>query len=127
MAVIMSRETSLTFMAIIGLLIGGWLIARSWGDAEGRAVQPNELPEMVFVCRESGDMFVGRARPIPAIHPHSGRPTLMQGWYCPERQHWVAGPSYEEVQRTGQPPVSPRRRLPLLEQGPIPADAPRLP
>ena len=84
------------------------------------AVQP--LADMVFVCKESGEVFIGQPRPTPAPHPETGRETVMPGLYSPAKKTWIAGPPLETLQRAAGGPVGTKQQ-PLLRDGPIPETA----
>ncbi len=112
------------WLALAGIVAGGWLISLQLQSADSSSpVLAEELATAVFVCRESGEIFVGKVRTTPAVHPKTGRPTLMPGLYAPDQQKWVAGPSFEELQRSTPEMKSAKTKTPLLREGPIPATA----
>lgn len=112
------------WLALAAVVAGGWLITMQLRPADHSApVQSEELATVVFVCRESGEVFVGKVRATPAMHPVTGRPTLMPGLYAPDQQKWVAGPSFEELQRATPLMKSAKGKTPLLREGPIPPTA----
>ena len=51
----------------------------------------------VYICRETGDLFVGRGETAPQIHPESGRATLWPALYCPQCEAWTASPPTERL------------------------------
>jgi hypothetical protein len=111
------------WLALAGVFGGGWLIVRAMDGDRSRPVSRDELPTMVFVCRESHELFVGPARATPAPHPSTEKPTLMPGWYCPKCQTWHAGPPSDVAARAPEKVVCRKTRTPLLREGPKPKDA----
>lgn len=109
--------------ALGGVVFGGWLIYSALATDRSTPVSPEELPEMVFVDRQTGELFVGQARPTPAAHPQTGALQLMPGWYCPSCQTWHAGPAFDQMDRLTTPVLCPKTRTPLLREGPRPASA----
>jgi hypothetical protein len=108
-----------------------WLItmcAMAWGCTnDGGPVQVSELTELVFVCQQSQEVFVGKARTTPAAHPATGQPTLMPGLYCERCRVWRAGLPVEQLQRSPEAANCPKTRQPMSLTGPPPTSANRLP
>lgn len=117
------RDPRLWLVLVVIVAAGGLISWQLRGSDQSAPVTQDELEDAVFVCRESGAVFVGKVRPTPATHPSTGKPTLMPGLYDTRKQAWVAAPPFElqQKQRTvgqgGQP---------LERTGPIPPDAPRI-
>jgi len=111
------------WLALGGVLLGGWLIVRAMDRDRSAPVRPDELPTMVFVDRDSKELFVGRARATPAKHPKTDQTTLLPGWYCPQCQTWHGGPPSDAAGRGPEKVLCPKTRAPLLREGPMPADA----
>lgn len=110
-------------VTIVLVVLSGWFLWGRMGSAPRETpVDAEDLETIVFVCRESGELFVGKVRPTPAAHPATGRPTLMPGLYDSKSQRWVAGPPLEQWQR--QPP---RPGSTMQPTGPLPAEATQLP
>ena len=56
--------------------------------------------EMVFVDVESGSPVTAPpSTDLPAVHPDTGRRTLMPGLHCASCQKWHPAPPLEELQR----------------------------
>lgn len=90
----MSRQFIL--WTILGVLGGGALLAASsfwWKDAHAHAGSPST----VYVCRNSGDLFIGRGPSGPQIHPETGLATLFPGLYCPQCDDWKTSPPPERL------------------------------
>lgn len=110
--------------ALLAVFVAGVAVSRNFID-ETNSGLPNEadLVQMVLICRESGELFVGSARPTPAAHPKTGALTLLPAMYCPKDQHWHAAPAPELVQGRHQPIYCPGSKTPMTLTGPIPASA----
>jgi hypothetical protein len=112
-----------TWLALGGLMLGGWLIVSAIDGDRSAPVTAEELPTMVFVDRDSQQMFVGTARATPAAHPQTGQPTLLPGLYCPKCQTWHAGPPSDASARRPASVLCPKTRVPLQPEGPHPSSA----
>lgn len=91
------------------------------GCGSSASSQP-EVPRVVFVCKESGEVFVGPARATPAVHPVTGKATIMPGLYSPQKQVWMAAPPLETQQRSAAQSTNPAASR-LQREGPIPDTA----
>lgn len=113
------------WLALAGLSVGGYLLASQ--VAGGSApVSDEERQTLVFVCRDTGDLFVGKSRNTPAARPDNGQTTLLPGWYCPKCATWHTGPALDEWQRRPTPVLCPKTRTPLERTGPMPNGAPTI-
>lgn len=104
-----------------GCLCIAWLVMAGCG-CNNSSDTGQQLADMVFVCKESGEVFVGKPRPTPAPHPVTGRETVMPGLYSPAKKSWIAGPPLDTLQRAQGGPVGTKQQ-PLLRDGPIPETA----
>ncbi len=118
----MFRDIKL-WLALGSLALGGWLIVSAIERDRSPPATADELPQMVFVCRESHEMFVGAARATPAKHPRTEQLTLLPGWYCPKCQSWHAGPPSDAASRQPDKVLCPKTRVRLRREGPLPKDA----
>jgi hypothetical protein len=115
------------WLALAGLSVGGYLLGSQVLGGDGSApVTDDELTTLVFVCRDTGDLFTGKARETPAAHPATGRATLQPGWYCPTCETWHGGPSLADWQRRPTPVLCPKTKQPLERTGPMPDAAPAI-
>lgn len=106
-----------------------WLIGMAFGilaagcgtsppAAETAAVPASA--EITYLDRESQQLVRGpRQEKSPAVHPTTGRATLVQAFYCPECREWQAGPPPELRSRSPLGPVCAKHRIPLQEDGPL--------
>jgi hypothetical protein len=51
----------------------------------------------VYICRATGELFVGPGKIVPQIHPATGRATLWPALYCPRCETWSASPPTERL------------------------------
>ena len=118
----MKLLASFALVILIGLIV--WMNFRP--DASTAARHLADIPQVVFVCRDTGELFLGQARPTPARHPKTGQPTLLLGLYCPQCQEWRIAPAVEQLQHQSRPRCR-KCRSPLELAGPLPSDAVELP
>lgn len=60
---------------------------------------------------------------FPAVHPETGRPTLMPALNCPECRKWYPVPPLEELVRIPGATHCPRTGTQLIPDGPLPDEA----
>jgi hypothetical protein len=60
---------------------------------------------------------------IPAMHPRTGKRTLMPAVYCPKCRRWRQAPPIEQMQRDPKSMVCPKDGTALTADGPIPEDS----
>src|SRR5690606_15223202 len=59
----------------------------------------------------------------PAVHPRTGRKTLMPALYCPRCQKWHPVPPVEQLQRSPRARQCPKTGVALVANGPVPESA----
>ncbi len=91
------------------------------GTAESNAAAP-----VVYVCRETGDVFLGETQVVPQIHPDTQRGTLFPGLYCPQCQTWKPAPPIDRLHRQPEMLNCPACQTPRSFEGEIPEDAQHL-
>ena len=76
-----------------------------------------DRPPVVFVCRETGALFLTRDPAVPQVHPDTDRATLWPGLYCPDCERWTAAPPMDKVY--GKPDMlhCPKCRTPRVLDG----------
>lgn len=82
------------------------------------AVPDDQLQEIVYVDRETGDTFLLRARTSPEIHPETGEPTLVPGMYCERCRSWKPVGPLELLQTSRIVHKCPVHKIPLLREKP---------
>ena len=107
---------SLIVLALVvsGLLLYPILVGGS------SAVPDKLLQEIVYVDRESGEVFLLRARSSPEFHPETGEQTLIPGMYCEKCKAWKAVGPLETLQSSKVPHKCRIHKIPLVKDGPIP-------
>ena len=80
---------------------------------------------MVYVdtaSRKKEAMVMEVADHFPAVHPRTGKRTLMPAMYCPKCAKWHPVPPPEQINRTPQATVCPKTGAALTFDGPWPAE-----
>lgn len=57
---------------------------------------------------------------VPAVHPETGKRTLMPALYCPACERWHPTPAFDKLQRTPGAGRCPDDGTPLTSDGPWP-------
>jgi uncharacterized protein YbaR (Trm112 family) len=79
--------------------------------------------KMVFVDTETMTAVVaGISDAVPAVHPGTGKRTLMPGLYCPHCKKWYPAPAPEQINRQPGAALCPRTKTPLVVDGPWPQE-----
>lgn len=87
----------------------------------GSTTVPDELlQEFVYVDKDSGDVFLLRARSSPELNPETGEPTLVPGMYCEKCNAWKPVGPIEMLQTSRVPRVCPVHKTTLSLDGPLP-------
>ena len=107
-------------LSIAGLLIAGRMLYPAFAGDGSSPVRDEELQEIVYVCRESGETFPLRAKASPEKHPRTGRLTLMPGLYCAKCGVWRASPPLDVLQQDLSARLCPKDRTPMSVAGPAP-------
>jgi rubredoxin len=114
------------FWMICGTLGGGVLLAAAslWWKRSAQA--DSRPPPTVYVCRKTGELFVGKGKPGPQIHPDTGLATLFPGLYCPQCGVWKASPPSERLFRHPELLNCPSCKSPRRFDGDVPEGTPEL-
>jgi hypothetical protein len=100
-----------------GFALGAIVLIQS-SDPDGES-----LHRSVFVCRETGELFLAAGMPAPGIHPDTGRATLWPALYCPECETWSASPPIERIYGHVDLLDCPKCRMRRTFDGPPPEEA----
>ena len=106
--------TGLALIVISGLMIYPVLLGGSSN------VPDDQLQEVVYVDRETGDTFLLRARSSPEINPDTGDTTLIPGMYCEKCRAWKPVGPLELLQTSRIAHKCPVHKIPLVREGPLP-------
>ena len=98
------------------------LVACPLAGCAADAASDDALPDtMVYVDSETRQPVVAeRSAETPAVHPDTGRRTLMPGLFCTTCQKWHPAPPLEELQRNPEARQCPTCKGPLTADGPTP-------
>lgn len=110
------------WLAIGGLFLAGRLLYPVLAGERSASVRDEQRQKFVFICRESGEMFVMRAKNTVEKHPRTEQPTLMPGLYCPQCQKWRASPPVSVLQQNPSASICPIHRTAMTNNGPLPAE-----
>jgi hypothetical protein len=89
-----------------------WLVRPGQADASA-------VPDVVHVCRETGQLIIAPPQPTPAINPRTGRATLYRALYCRACGRWHAVPPSEAGGGNPLSNLCPRHRQPMSAEGPL--------
>lgn len=113
----------------------GWIVASLFAcgvaitaASTWRRTTPSEenLIPVLFVCRETGTMFLTRDPAVPQLHPDTGKATLWPGLYCTTCERWTPSPPMDRSY--GKPDMlnCPKCRTLRSFEGEIPDDVSEL-
>ena len=108
-----------TYLALASVVIGG-LACYPVLFGSSKTVPDELLQEIVYVDKESGDVFLLPARSSPEVHPETGEPTLIPGMYCEKCNAWKPVGPMEMLQTSRVPLVCPLHKTPMSIEGPLP-------
>lgn len=79
--------------------------------------------QMVYYDRATQKAVVYNiSRNIPALHPHTGQPTLVPALYCSQCQKWFPAPPIEVRERNPKAVICPKKHR-LTPDGPWPEES----
>lgn len=87
--------------AVVALGIAAWLIAPFVMPARPPAASEDAIPQITYVCKESGEVFTLRMTGEVLEHPTTGKPTLVPAVYDAKRKKWKPGPPLEIMHKQG--------------------------
>ena len=87
--------------AVVAACLAAWLVVPALLPARPPTVNEEEIAEIRYVCRESGEVFSRRATAAVLPHPATGRPTLVPAVYDSRTKRWKPGPPPEVMHRRG--------------------------
>lgn len=108
------------WIAVGLLLFAGRMIYPVVAGDRSTPVREDQRQNFVFVCRESGETFVRRAKNPIEKHPRTGQTTLMPGLYCSECQKWRASPPVDILQQNPSAGLCTTHRIAMTSTGPLP-------
>lgn len=111
-----------------GLIVGGILLLGVLAAAarSKNSASTADLPPTVYICRESKEIFFSSLPLSEALHPETGRATLVAAVYCPECETWQPGPPIERRYGNSESLDCPKCRSLRSFTGDLPAEATEL-
>jgi hypothetical protein len=95
------------------------------GCSHEEAADTGRQHQMVYVDTDTNEALVADVNAeFPAIHPTTGKHTLMPGLYCPVCKKWHAVPSPEQINRMPNAARCPKTGATLSIEGPWPKQQP---
>ncbi|MGI6416608.1 MAG: hypothetical protein ACOX1P_13130 [Thermoguttaceae bacterium] len=102
------------------LLLGALALV---GCGKRQPIGPDRQGRMVYVDTASGEaLAMDIAGEFPAIHPRTGKRTLMPALYCPKCGKWHPVPPPDQINRTARAAQCPKTGEPLTPDGPWPGE-----
>lgn len=80
--------------------------------------ETHEAADIVYVCRETGDVMKAPAGPTPALNPKTGKRTLVRGLYCSKCGEWKPSPPSSAFQSNPRHLRCAKDGTPLATDGP---------
>ena len=74
----------------------------------------------VYFCRETQKPVVAAVQPTPAVHPATGRKTLIRALYCLRCKKWRAIPTDHAVNGNPLATKCPKHKCAMTADGPFP-------
>ncbi len=112
------------WLSLIGLFLAGRMLYPALAGDRSAAPRETELQEVVYVCRQSGETFVLRAKEPVEKHPRTGQASLMPGLYCEKCRQWRPSPPLDVLQQDLSARLCPKDRTVMIADGPKPQSAP---
>ena len=87
--------------AIVAAGMGAWLIVPAVVPARPPRVAEELIPEIMYVCKETGEVFPRKLTAATLLSPTTGTPTLVPAIYDKKAKKWKPGPPLDVMQRRG--------------------------
>ncbi|MBL8849436.1 MAG: hypothetical protein JNG89_07120 [Planctomycetaceae bacterium] len=97
------------------------LLMLSGCGGDSVAESPVAVQQVYFDVQSKRAVVAEASTETPAVHPETGRRTLMPALYCTQCAAWRAAPPLQELQRNPQARLCPKCKGPLAADGPLPA------
>lgn len=101
------------------VIIGSMIILCGGLSGCGAEAPANET-NVIYICRETNELIRAPRQPTPAVHPETGRKTLVPALYCKQCEQWRAVPPSQAFNRNPLSLKCPKHKGPLSPDGPIP-------
>lgn len=105
------KRLVILLMPVLGMVFLG-----CGGDS---AVETSSEPDVAYLCSETKELVLAPKQAVPAIHPETGRATLMRALYCAQCEQWHAVPPPDVYSGNPLGYPCPKHRTAMQEQGPL--------
>jgi hypothetical protein len=89
------------WLAVVALAVAAWSIAPFVFPPRVPAVAEELIPQIRYVCRKSGEVFMLPLTGDVVDNPKTGEPTLVPAVYDARGNKWRPGPPLEVMRRQG--------------------------
>jgi len=93
--------------AVVAFGVAACLLGPSVLPARAPTVAADSIPEVRYICTETGEVFTRRLTAAALPHPTTGNPTLVPAVFDPKKKTWKPGPPLEVMHRQGRLRPSP--------------------
>ena len=87
--------------AAVAFGLAAFLLGPAVFPVRAPAVAEESIPEIRYVCTETGEVFMRRLTAAALPHPTTGKATLVPAVYDRKKKTWKAGPPPEIMHRRG--------------------------
>ena len=87
--------------AVVAFGLAAFLLVPAILPARAPAVAEDSIPEIHYVCTETGEVFKRRLTAAALPHPTTGEATLVPAVYDRKKKTWKAGPPLDVMHRRG--------------------------
>ncbi len=77
--------TTIIRSKLLWTLVGCISLLSGCGGESSAETTENNIP---YLCTETNKLVYSHEQTTPAIHPETGRATLVRALYCPKCKHW---------------------------------------
>jgi hypothetical protein len=109
----MKTISLITATLLLGLAL--FLVLPNWGSAP----EASENGDTVYLCSETQELIRTTLQTTPAVHPQTGRATLLRALYCDQCRRWHAVPPPDAYNGNPLAYPCPKHRSPMTQDGPI--------
>lgn len=95
------------------------VILAGWFYLFATDAQPTPEPQVVYLCRETGELIRGARQSLPAVNPNTGRATLQLALYCDKCDRWHAVPPPDVFPGNPLGYPCPKHHVPMSDSGPM--------
>ena len=89
------------WIAVVAFGLAAFLLGPAVFPVRAPAVAEESIPEIRYVCTETGDVFTRRLTAATLPHPTTGKPTLVPAVDDSKKKLWTPGPPPEIMHRRG--------------------------